>query len=257
MKTGGCFEFNKPLKIYRKALDMLCKKRGIRYLGAIKRDGRKDSISRNGREMLLSLQEALKEPTDINIYGFVKAAIHGINEVFTLHFNLPEDKDSIHEKDCGLREYLSFENTEYLSSGNSKPSPGITLYMSINEFFNEQIRQYFDERRIVVWKKKDYSLEGRARDWLNRGNTVANVPENSKLCAMMDEPTIFLDLQNKFRFKNLVLEHTKKYEGRLQFFIATNDYALIKGLEGTCTYINLYNQPASSSRKFPLEGYSA
>ncbi|MBM3232794.1 hypothetical protein FJZ18_01355 [Candidatus Pacearchaeota archaeon] len=73
--------------------------------------------------------------------------------------------------------------------------------------------------------------------------------------SIMDEPTIYLDTVNKFRFQRKIAEKIERYTERLQVFIASNDYALIEGLQGNCVYINTYEEPAVSSRVFDIQKY--
>lgn len=53
-----------------------------------------------------------------------------------------------------------------------------------------------------------------------------------------------------------MIDLLKKNTGNVKFFVASNDYALIKCLEGICTYINLYEKHATSSEYFNIQNYT-
>jgi len=81
---------------------------------------------------------------------------------------------------------------------------------------------------------------------VGQGPKSEEVPRNSQLIVFMDEPTAFLDYDNKYKFRDKINDLLKEFSPRLQFFIATNDPILIEKTPG-CRYINLYQKPAGSS----------
>lgn len=216
------------------------------------------AVNEKGKKLILDFEERLKEHTDENIFGFVKIYNTKNGELYFQNFDLPQDDTVHHIQEIRVDRYCHFINADNFHCRGE--SPGKNIYSKIEKFLENGIYQFFEEHKNPIWQTRDCSLKGQMKESLVRvsGNMkqpTQKVPENSQLCIVMDEPSVFLDAVNKFRFQNKMVELTREYLGRLQFFIASNDYALIKGLEGTCVYINMYEQPVISSKLFDVHKY--
>ena len=251
------------------AFTKICQRHNIPYTNnkrTIKNDTPNDSkysgyactfyvISQELRQKILGLENELKQDTDANRWGFIKPAISPGEEVFFQTFDLPMDKNSVIDAAVGLRRYALFANTDNFYRGEPQKSPGYELYERIEEFFDKTVATFFAKHERLTWTRKDYSIQRQLKAWELGHKPTESVPIDARLCVVMDEPTIFLDAANKFRFHQKMQQMTRQYAGRLQFFVATNDYALIKGLEGSCTYINMYETPVISSSCIDLLKY--
>jgi len=223
-------------------------------------------ISREARDKLLTLDTKLREPTDLNIWGFVKAHVAGDGDIFFQHFDLPYDEyiegEGLIYGERNHMRYVDFRfNTRYNSLPGETidiPSPGAGLFKKLSGFFETNITKFFEDQVNLVWGRQRIVYDRLLAPVTGHTTEYAGfklqerVSKNGRLCVIMDEPTIFLDARNKFRFQELIGNYLEKYPDRLQFFIATNDYALIKGLEGRCRFLNLYEIPAVSSMEFDV-----
>jgi hypothetical protein len=216
-----------------------------------------DVISQEGKNRILTMEDLLKESTDENIWGFVKPTMDAGGNIFLQTFDLPYDDTTVKEQKLGIRRYAYFETEIERAWLSLNQSPGQNLYKQLERLFEGEIVQFFEEGKIARWEPRDYSLDGQVKRMfsMGRGRPEDDVPSDARLCVVMDEPTIFLDAVNKFNFQRKMAEMAERYSGRLQFCIASNDYALIQGQKGGCVYINLYEQPAVSSRTFEIQSY--
>jgi len=261
----GWFVFD---QFYRAAFNKICQRRGISYTDQVRSIDNSERkfpgyamsfsvISQEGRARILKLEDLLKDRTDENVWGFIRPTIVGEGEIFFQHFDLPQDDAVAHEQKTGLRRYVHFKNTDNLFFGKPRPSPGQNLYQQLESLFERSVTQFFEEQKNPKWEREDYSINGKIKKMFSFGEErpYDTVPEDARLCVVMDEPTSFLDVANKYRFLDTVQETAARYRDRIQFFIATNDYALIEGMKDDCVYLNMYEQPTVSSRTFDVRRY--
>lgn len=235
------------------------------------------AISKQVLDQLVQARKMLSEDTLLNRWGYVQMHLDK-NPLFLQEFVLPHDSETVQQEKIGVHRYCAFDPTfdgdmiidftknfpmgteEMKKFGMDIPkprpfksSPGQSLLGELERAF-ARIDRFFVSHINSVWKERDYSQQGRIDDVFSLGmkkEPVEEVPPGSSLAVFMDEPTIYLDYRNKKKFLGQVQELGRKYAGRLQFFIPTNDAVLIEHAQD-CTYIDLYQQPAQAVKCLTL-----
>ncbi len=137
----------------------------------------------------------------------------------------------------------------------------------------KELSYYKFDEKVTSWEGKAQSsgqntnrefnvLQALVRDFFEKGIYQRPVPEGdqlgklsrdekrplpfdvrprSRLLILMDEPTTSLDYKASKHFARTLQEMTNEYAGRLQFFVATHDPAIIE-LSGT-QCLNFYETP--------------
>lgn len=232
------------------------------------------AVSKKAVKRLKNLEQLLSQPTDLNIWRYIKAQIEG-SQVYLQEFELPQHEETQLRMEGARISYFEFDPT-YDGSLREPPDnayyeqkwweesarisgkkirhysiPGKTLHDSpgqnladrldmmfkdIDKFFIECLNPQFNPRKGTY----DEAWDPQAFPiW-----TYEDVPKGSQLAVFIDEPTAFLDYKITYEFVDRVQATLAKYKPRLQIFIATNDGVLIENAR--CKYINLYAQPAQS-----------
>lgn len=217
-------------------------------------------ISEEIRDRIINID--LWSDTDENVFGFVKPTVAGKGELYFQHFDLPYDGVATRIQSSRVRRYLAFENTDVSPHTRYGKSPGVKLYEQLVVFLERDVAQFFEDHKVSEWEERDFSLQGRTDEMFGmrtdeerRADSLVDVPNDVRLCVVMDEPTLFLDVVNGARFQVKMREMVARYKGRLQFMITTNDRALIDGFRGNCVCINMYEPQAVSSREFDVQKY--
>ncbi|GEM_PF-4314605 len=225
------------------------------------------AISKEGRNFVLDLERQLKEPTDLNVWGFVKPTISGEGDIFIQYLGLPKEHNDVQAEQIGLRAQIKFDQEYYFQ----EVSPGLAQNARLKRFFRD-IRAFFAKHNNPVWRPKNQMplvqrfmdpaadperiVEDMYQDkrHFNGKQNFEKVPCGSRLCVFMDEPTTYLDPVNRLKFIQQMLKLVERFPGRLQFFIATND-DLHAHLRDRAVYIDLYAQPPVSSTSLELDRY--
>ncbi|MDP3698630.1 MAG: AAA family ATPase [Nanoarchaeota archaeon] len=230
-------------------------------------------------KMLATSIDFERYPETKNLQKYLKLD-SSVSPLYWQEFVLPFNKETQRQLELGLERYMHF-NPHYHGNKIVNPydqyrpetkrrleemgflppkpsryrsSPGQDLLDKINASF-VQIERFFLEGINPLWEQEDHSPEGRIKRIFSLGQykeKVEKVQDNAGLILFIDEPTIYLDYKNKMYFVRKIQQLSEKYSSRLQFFIATNDLALIEKSPG-CLFINLYTQPAQCTTILSLE----
>lgn len=238
------------------------------------------AISEHAFNQIKDIKRILSKDNDLNRWRYVKPFFEG-GPLYIQEFSLPLDKETqrIHKNE--QRSYTEFDpafdgnimvrkfffpreieesaarmmgkKVEYdpNATKRARSSPGQALIDSLDETF-ENIRKFFEENLNPRFNPNTHSIGERMAPWMHPRWSDEEVPEGSQLVVFMDEPTVYLDYRNRFRFKDRLEATIATYGDRLQFFIPTNDPILIERL-GDARFINLYEQPAVSTTGFKIE----
>lgn len=131
---------------------------------------------------------------------------------------------------------------------------------SVNRATFEVVKEFHDKQRMKPFQGKDWSLgemgmeygaeeqeEGMwSGSYKDRDTwSIREVPSDSSLVLLLDEPTIAYDEKNKAEFADKITKMVRKYGPKLQVFVATNDDYLINGLSEKipCGSIDTDKQP--------------
>lgn len=210
------------------------------------------------REVLSQAREVLSEDTDINHCGYAKLDISDGGPVYN-DIILTSWGNQIHGTRLSESGRMNGINYGDFSPNDARvgfsKSNGIYAKRTLKEGF-ERVDAFFDERKIPIF----YTLEpflGYCRvdedgEFIQKDDPKAmglNVPEDARMTLFFDEPTVFLDYDNLYWFRDKIAKTLDKYGKNLQIFISTNDPILIEKTNGYGS-INLYNRPATSGGKF-------
>ena len=124
----------------------------------------------------------------------------------------------------GLPHHFSFDPDR----GN-QASPGKQAAYEITGELDWRVNSFFKEGKIP-----DFGNWKEAQDKKEKiyNSIEIAVPEKyrerASLVVLMDEPTTFMSYRHETQFRERITELSKKYQGRIQFIIATNDAGLIE-----------------------------
>jgi hypothetical protein len=174
---------------------------------------------------------------------------------------LREEAKKLLSEDTAKNRYRFFDlgmgkAIEYRTAiGKDAPAPRFYGVHEKPESDEQQAKRFlsFEENSInsisgEVYKKREVSPGQELKAKLQK--TVFDEIDqhfrqsDDSLVMVLDEPSIYLSYGNKKWFSDSVAEAAEKYQGRLQFFISTNDARLIENTPGAC-YID-FNQSTAT-----------
>lgn len=194
-----------------------------------------------------TLQEELRAkriPTDTSrFWKYIQIECHdSVNDLYMLGFSIKRHPfDRLFRGDATALahelEYYTFEDQLASWQGKTKSSGQSTL--AEVETVEKLIYNFFQEG---IYKRPIPSKDPLDKYLIKEDRQIS--PEqraNATLIVLMDEPTTSLDYKASKHFARTLQEMTHEYAGRLQFFVATHDPAIIE-LSGT-QCMNFYETP--------------
>lgn len=147
-----------------------------------------------------------------------------------------EDEDAY--KQSQRDEYYVFQKERGNSSGQQTQTEWAALYKKIVDFFEEGVCFEFSRPQRIQKKH-----------WNSRGGDpippklTKEQQASARLVVLMDEPTTSVDMLSRRRLVLEMQEVAQKYQGRLQFIVATHDENFLVP-QSKC--VNFYKTPVAS-----------